>query len=101
MWGYVRIHRCSNPRGLQPFQSSVSARPTPVSDGAKLAASKRTLAHQKLSPSVQHGHEAPSAATRDSFVFRWAHLAMVLRDHGFDQRVLRGGLNDSLQPKSG
>ena len=54
-----------------------------------------------VTPSVQHGHAAPSAVTRDRFVSHWAHLAMVLRDHGFDQRVLRGGLNDSLQPKSG
>lgn len=28
-------------------------------------------------------------------------LARALRDHGFNERVLRGGLNDSLQPKSG
>lgn len=75
-------------------KATAGSGPTSVSDGAKLAASKRT-------PSIQLGHAAPSAATRDRFVSRRGRLALVLRDHGFDQRVLRGRLNDSLQPKPG
>ena len=83
-------------RTIGPFPAT-----TPVSDGAKLAASKRTLAHQKLTPSIHLGHAALSAATRDQLVSRCGRLALMLRDHGFDQRVLRGGLNDALQPKPG